>query len=230
MLRAQTPAASPAFEVASIKQNDDGSAPQKFDWQPGGRVTVTAYAIGAESVFGTTLKDQSRLNPSAGALASGPGLPLECGKQGVHAMAPTPQTYKNHARFFPLFHFFVAPVLLLNFLNALRHLYLQPSLSTGWALVVATAFVALALAARLMVLTVQDRVIRLEMRLRMQQTLPSELGARIEELTRPQLVALRFASDAELADLVRDVLAGKLQTQRAIKERVRDWAPDYLRA
>jgi hypothetical protein len=132
-------------------------------------------------------------------------------------MAQTPQTYKNHARFFPLFHFFVAPVLLLNSLNALRHLYLRPSLSTAWTLIVAVALVGLAFAARLMALKVQDRVIRLEMRLRMQQALPPELCARMAELTPPQLVALRFASDAELAELVRDVLAGKLLTQKAIK-------------
>jgi hypothetical protein len=145
-------------------------------------------------------------------------------------MAQSPQTYKNHARFFPLFHFFVAPVLLLNVLNAIRHVYNRPARDTGWELVVAAALVGLALAARLMALKVQDRVIRLEMRLRMQQAVPADLCARFEELTPSQLVALRFASDAELADLVRDVLAGKLQTQKAIKERVRNWAPDYLRA
>jgi cell division protein FtsL len=103
-------------------------------------------------------------------------------------------------------------------------------LSAGWAVIVAAALVALALASRLMALTVQDRVIRLEMRLRMQRALPPELNSRMEDLTRQQLVALRFASDAELADLVREVLAGKLQTQKAIKQRVRQWAPDYLRA
>ena len=145
-------------------------------------------------------------------------------------MAQTPQTYKNHARFFPLYHFFVAPVLLLNLVNAIRHLYLRPSLSTGWVVVVAAAFVGLALAARLMALKVQDRVIRLEMRLRMQQVLPADLCTRASELTPAQLVALRFASDAELADLVRDVLAGKLATQKAIKESVRNWNGDYLRA
>jgi len=145
-------------------------------------------------------------------------------------MAQTPQTYKNHTRFFPLFHFFVAPVLLINFLLAIRRLYLQPSLSTTWGLVFAVALVGLALASRLMALTVQDRVIRLEMRLRMQQMLPPELCARIDDFTRQQLVALRFASDAELPDLVRDVLAGKLATPKAIKERVRTWTADYLRA
>jgi hypothetical protein len=145
-------------------------------------------------------------------------------------MTQSAQTYRNHVRFFPLFHFFVAPVLLLNFLNGVRHLYLNPSLSTGWALIVAAALVGLALAARLMALTVQDRVIRLEMRLRMQRALPTDLCSNIDALTRSQLVALRFASDAELADLVRDVLAGKLPTQKAIKTRINNWVPDYLRA
>jgi len=145
-------------------------------------------------------------------------------------MAQTPQTYQNHARFFPLFHFFVAPVFLLNLLNALRHLYLQPNVSTGWAVVVAAGLVGLALAARLMALKVQDRVIRLEMRLRMQQALPADLSARGAELTPQQLVALRFASDAELAEIMREVLDGKLSSQKAIKQRIKNWNPDYLRA
>jgi len=145
-------------------------------------------------------------------------------------MADTSQTYRNHARFFPLYHFFVAPVLLLNMLNAIRHLYKTPSPSTGWSLVVAIALVGLALAARLMALKVQDRVIRLEMRLRMQQLLTPDLCRSAQALTPGQLVALRFASDAELADLVREVLDGKLSTQKAIKQRVKTWEGDYLRA
>jgi Family of unknown function (DUF6526) len=145
-------------------------------------------------------------------------------------MAQTEQTYKNHARFFPLFHFFVAPVLLINFLNTLRHLYYRPARDTGWEVIVAAALVGLALAARAMALRVQDRVIRLEMRLRMNQILPADLCARFEQLTPQQLVALRFASDPELAELVREVLDGKLTTQKAIKLRVRQWTGDYLRA
>jgi len=140
------------------------------------------------------------------------------------------QTYKNHARFFPLFHFFVVPILLINFVNAGRHLYLAPSRSTGWSLIVAAALVGLALASRLMALKVQDRVIRLEMRLRMQQLLSADVCSRAATLTPAQLVALRFASDSELGDLVRDVLDGKLATQKAIKQRVKTWNPDYLRA
>ena len=145
-------------------------------------------------------------------------------------MAQTPQTYKNHARFYPLFHFFVAPVLLINFLNSIRHFYYYQSRALLWEIVVAAALFALAFSARTMVLTVQDRVIRLEMRVRMNQVLPADLCARAGQLTRQQLVALRFASDAELGELVREVLEGKLETPKAIKERVRQWTPDYLRA
>ncbi len=81
-----------------------------------------------------------------------------------------------------------------------------------------------------MVLTVQDRVIRLEVRLRMQQLLPAEIRPRISEFTVGQLVALRFASDAELPDLARKVLQDKLTDRKAIKQLVRDWQPDFVRA
>ena len=81
-----------------------------------------------------------------------------------------------------------------------------------------------------MVLRVQDRIIRLEMRLRLQQCLPADLRSRIEELTPGQLVALRFASDAELPELVREVVAGKLAARKDIKLRVKNWQGDWLRA
>ena len=145
-------------------------------------------------------------------------------------MSEPMQTYKNHVRWFPPFHFFVMPVLLLNALNAIRHVYLDPTRSTGFALLVALALVTLALVARVMAIAVQDRVIRLEMRLRLREGLPPDLCARINELTPRQLVALRFGSDAEIADMVRDVLAGKLDSQKAIKLRVKDWQGDFLRA
>jgi len=143
---------------------------------------------------------------------------------------PQTQDFKHHARLFPPFHFFVLPVLLLNFLNSVRHLYQDPRQSTVFALVVAAAILMLGFASRVMALTVQDRVIRLEMRLRLQQLLPPELRGRINDLTPQQLVALRFGSDAELPDLVRDVLAGNLLTQKSIKQRVKNWQADLLRA
>lgn len=145
-------------------------------------------------------------------------------------MPESVQTYRNHVRWFPPFHFFVVPVLLVNALNAIRHVWLAPTRSTGFALLVAVALLMLALLARAMAITVQDRVIRLEMRLRLRECLPADLQARIHELTPKQLVALRFASNAEMAGLVRDVLAGQLATQKAIKMRVKDWQGDFLRA
>jgi hypothetical protein len=140
------------------------------------------------------------------------------------------QTYENHVRWLPPFHFFVLPMLLLNALNAIRHVWLTPTRSTVFALLVAVALLMLALLARAMAVTVQDRVIRLEMRLRLRECLPVDLHARINELTPKQLAALRFASDAEMADIVRDVLAGTLTTPKTIKRRVKDWQSDFLRA
>jgi hypothetical protein len=145
-------------------------------------------------------------------------------------MADRTQSYTNHMRWFPLFHFFVVPVLLANVVNALRHVWLTPSLSTAFAALVAAAIVMGALAARLMVNTVQDRVIRLEMRLRLARLLPADLQARIPDLTPKQLVALRFAADAELTALIRDVVAGKYGTQKEIKLQVKSWQADWLRA
>ena len=139
------------------------------------------------------------------------------------------QTLKNHTRLVPPFHFFVLPVLLINLVNTLRHLYLGPSISAGWTVVVAAALLMLALLARNMAVTVQDRVIRLEMRHRLKEALPVDLRNRINELTPRQLVALRFASDEEMPALVREILAGNLVTQKAIKERVKNWQGDYLR-
>ena len=145
-------------------------------------------------------------------------------------MADSGQTYNSHVRWFPLFHFIVAPILLLNVIVRAYKLYRVPSRLDIWELVIAIALVALALAARVMALAVQDRVIRLEMRLRLRDTLPADLQARIPELTRDHLCALRFASDAELPALTRKILAGELKSRDDIKKSVSQWQGDYLRA
>jgi hypothetical protein len=145
-------------------------------------------------------------------------------------MAEREQTYKNHTRLLPPFHFFVVPVLLLNFLNEVRHLWRYPTEGAAFTVVVAAALLTLALLARTQAVAVQDRVIRLEMRLRLRQVLPVDLHPRIYDLGARQLVALRFASDAELPELVREILDGKLQTGKQIKQRVRHWQSDWLRA
>jgi hypothetical protein len=145
-------------------------------------------------------------------------------------MAERVQTYKNHLRWLPAFHFFVLPVLLLNVLNEVRRAWRYPSEGSLFVVVVAAALFTLAFLSRSQAVTVQDRVIRLEMRLRLQQILPPELRTRIQELTHRQLVALRFASDAELPGLVREILDGKLTTGKEIKLRVKNWQGDWLRA
>jgi hypothetical protein len=145
-------------------------------------------------------------------------------------MAEQVQSYKRHARWLPAYHFFVMPVLLANVINAIRHVYLAPVLGMFFQLVVAVALLMLGFLARIMALTVQDRVIRLEMRLRLRGILPPELHPRIHELTHRQLVAMRFASDEEMADLVRAVLSGKLASSNEIKQAVKNWQADWLRA
>jgi hypothetical protein len=139
------------------------------------------------------------------------------------------QTYKNHTRFLPPFHFFLIPALAANVVYVGRHLYLAPSITTGWAFVVALALLMMGLLSRVQALAAQDRVIRLEMRLKLQQILPADLQSKIGDLSTRQLVALRFASDAELPELVRDVLAGKLARQKDIKLKIKSWQADWQR-
>lgn len=140
------------------------------------------------------------------------------------------QNFKNHVKLVPLFHFFVLPVFGIHFVwSIVRCVRFFSAWSVEQALL-ALAFIGLALSLRLMALTVQDRVIRLEMRLRLQQALPAEVRARIPEFSVSQLVALRFASDGELPALARKVLDEKLNDRKAIKKMIQKWEPDYLRA
>lgn len=145
-------------------------------------------------------------------------------------MAERVQSYKKHTRLLPPFHFFVIPVLLVNLINSIRHVWQAQTQHYAFEMVVAAALLMLAFLSRVQAVTVQDRVIRLEMRLRLRGLLPPDLQPRINDLTPRQLVALRFASDAEMTDLVRDVLGGKLTTAKEIKMRVKNWQADWLRA
>jgi hypothetical protein len=145
-------------------------------------------------------------------------------------MAEPVQSYKKHTRFLPGFHYFVVPVLLVNVVITLRQVWREPSAHFAWEAVVAAALLVLAFVSRVQALSVQDRVIRLEMRLRLRGILPLDLQPAVEQLTRRQLVALRFASDSEMPELIREVVAGKLATPKDIKMRIRNWQADWLRA
>jgi hypothetical protein len=131
-------------------------------------------------------------------------------------MAERTQSYKRHTRNYPLFHFIAFPILALNFLNTIRHVWLNPNRSTAWQMVVAFGLLALHFAARTMAVTVQDRVIRLEMQLRLARILPADLQRHIVSIRPGQFVALRFASDEELPELVREIVDGRLQTAKYI--------------
>ena len=140
------------------------------------------------------------------------------------------QNLQNHTRFMPLFHFFAAPVLLINFIYSLVQLRNGLTFASLWNVVFAAALIALALSARLAAISVQDRVIRLEMRLRLAGLLPPDLQPRIAEFTVGQLVALRFAGDDELPALARQVLQDKLDDRKTIKQRIKNWQADFQRA
>lgn len=141
------------------------------------------------------------------------------------------QNFSNHARFFPPFHFFVLPVMLINFLWSIYRWKLSAFSLDGFVAVVVAAALAVGfVSARLMALSVQDRVIRLEERLRYERLLPADLKPRIGDFTVSQYVSLRFASDAELPALARKVLDDKLNDRKTIKQLIKNWKPDYLRA
>ena len=144
-------------------------------------------------------------------------------------MAETPQTYENHTRWHAPFHYFVAPVMLTNFVVAVVKLVRDPGLDAGWWVVVSAALVVLAALVRLNPLKAQDRIIRLEESLRYYQVLPDELAQRAAALTPAQTVALRFAPDEELEGLVREVLEGRLQKPDEIKRAIKGWRADTFR-
>jgi hypothetical protein len=142
-----------------------------------------------------------------------------------------PQNLQNHTRLVPPFHMFILPVLLVNVgWTIYRLVKVGISFESVFGILVASALLLFALFARTFALTVQDRVIRLEMRLRLAEVLPVDLRPRIPEFTVGQLVSLRFASDPELPALARKVLEEKLSDRKAIKQLVKDWQGDYLRA
>lgn len=141
-----------------------------------------------------------------------------------------PQTYVNHTRWFIPYHFIVSPILLVNLGLAVRDAIRQPTAWTIWGAIVAFAILGGIGLGRVMALTVQDRVIRLEETLRLQRLLPADAHSEIAQLSRKEYIALRFASDDELPALFRRVRNGEFASDKAIKQAITNWRPDYLRA
>lgn len=143
-------------------------------------------------------------------------------------MSEKTQNFRNHARYVPVYHYVVYPILLLNFGWAAWSLR-DVSFPAVLDVLVAAALLFLTYYVRSFALKAQDRVIRLEMRLRMRELLPEELQGRIGEFTPTQMVGLRFAGDAELADLARRVLDENITRAKPIKRLITDWQGDHYR-
>lgn len=140
-----------------------------------------------------------------------------------------PQTFANHTRWHRPFHFFVAPVMLINFIWWVVTFVRAPSFESAWLIVVSVALLVLTLLVRTNSLKVQDRVIRLEEKLRYQQLLSPATLQKTGALTVGQIVALRFAGDDELEELVAATLAGKFARTKDIKQAIKHWRSDDFR-
>ena len=138
------------------------------------------------------------------------------------------QNLKSHGRLDPAYHFFALPVFAISVIFAIVHAVMYPSAFSLWGVVVAAAAAVAVLKIRTYALKVQDRVIRLEERLRLASLCRETMRPRLVELTEPQLIGLRFASDEEVAALAERALSENL-TLRQIKEAIRGWRPDFYR-
>jgi hypothetical protein len=139
------------------------------------------------------------------------------------------QSYSNHLRWLPPWHFFAVPVVSLNAAVELVRFVRAPSLGSAWTALFAIAITTGLIFARWMPLRVQDRVIRLEETLRLERLLPGR-AMDIERLTRDQLIGIRFASDAEVPHLMDRIMSGELVTRDDVKRAVQHWRPDHSRA
>lgn len=140
-----------------------------------------------------------------------------------------PQSYENHTRWYPLVHFILLPLLLLLLILAIVQVVRSFDLSSVMFLLTIIVLVLLNLAARLQPLRAQDRTIRLEERLRFSELLDKELYEKAKSLRTNQIIALRFASDEELPELVGKVVSGELKDSADIKRAIKNWRGDYLR-
>lgn len=140
------------------------------------------------------------------------------------------QSYKTHRRLVPAYHFGVLFSLLAYFVWSVYQLFQGLTGAAVMGVILSLALMVFAISIRSQILRVQDRVIRLEMRLRLRENLPADLAARAAHLPVRQLIALRFASDEELPSLVSEVVEGKVVSPNDIKLKIRQWQADHLRA
>jgi hypothetical protein len=143
-------------------------------------------------------------------------------------MSKSQQSFKNHGRFDPVYHFFLTFVALGSVIVASRYAATHISFESVWLVLVSIAAFLAVFKLRLYPIKVQDRVIRLEERLRLQALAPPEWHPQIFRLTEDQLIGLRFAADDEVVELAKQALEHNL-TRKQIKERIKSWRPDTWR-
>ncbi len=139
------------------------------------------------------------------------------------------QDYGNHTRWHPLFHFVLAPLMLVHVIYTIVRLVQGPGWDRAEFFVLSVGLVILTILVRTNALKAQDRVIRLEERLRFRKVLTPELADKAVNLRASQFIALRFAPDAELPVLVQKILDGELTESKEIKLAIKNWRPDHFR-
>lgn len=143
-------------------------------------------------------------------------------------MAET-QNYQNHVRWYPLHHFVVMPILLFNLVWQIGRLYQEPTWIRAEYVLLAVGLILLGIAARLQALKAQDRIIRLEETIRYQKLLPPNLAFQAAQQPIRNILALRFASDEELPQLLEKAINGEFKNSKEIKQAIKNWRGDYLR-
>jgi hypothetical protein len=144
-------------------------------------------------------------------------------------MSQPTQSAASHAQWTPAYHYFTSPLAGIFLIWSIKRLISNPNVDTAYFMVGALALAGVVAVVRLSPVRNQDRLIRLEERLRLARILPADLQPRIEEIGTRHLIALRFASDAEVTDLVRKVLANPGMTPKEIKQQIKNWRPDFFR-
>jgi Family of unknown function (DUF6526) len=140
----------------------------------------------------------------------------------------SPQNLKNHVRFDPSFHAVLFSVVVANLVVAIVYVVRHPHFYTAWLVLLSIIVFIPIFKLRLYPLKVQDRVIRLEERLRLQALAPAEWHTQIYRLSEDQLIGLRFAADEEVVELAKQALEERLN-RKQIKERIKEWRPDEWR-
>ncbi|MEO6589214.1 MAG: DUF6526 family protein [Pyrinomonadaceae bacterium] len=139
------------------------------------------------------------------------------------------QNFQNHIRWYPLAHYIISPLLLFNLIWQSVRLFQEPNWDRAENILLAITLILLSFAARLQPLTAQNRIIQLEEKLRYKEILSADLQRKAEQLDTSQMIALRFASDQELGELIERTLNGELKTSKEIKTAIKNWRGDYLR-